>query len=100
MPPHSTIEGVQIFPSLPHLNFLSLLLVACQRGAPEFFTGLKKQYATSLKEVQWDDVRVLHVEADEQALAKIGEVWFGIKIPRPQGNMMSDLLGSLFKTEP
>ena len=56
VPAHSTIEGVEIFPSLSHVNFLSLLIVACQRGAPEFFTGLKKQYATSLKEVPWDNV--------------------------------------------
>jgi Golgi to ER traffic protein 4 len=50
------IEGVEIFPSLPHLNFLSLLIVACQRGASEFFIALKKQYAEALKEVPWDDV--------------------------------------------
>ena len=89
IPPHSLIEGVEIFPILPHLNFLSLLIVACQRGAPEFFTQLKKQYAQPLEEVPWDDT-----------LAKIGEVWFGIAIPRQQGNVMTDLLGSLFKTGP
>jgi len=31
---------------------------------------------------------------------KIGEVWFDIKIPKPQGNLMTDLLGSLFKPGP
>lgn len=56
IPPHSTIEGVEIFPSLPLLNYLSLLCVACQRGAPEFFNGLKKQYSHSLEEVPWNDV--------------------------------------------
>jgi hypothetical protein len=56
IPPHSTIEGVEIFPSLPHINFLTLLCVACQRGAPEFFNTLKKQYAQSLQEVPWNDV--------------------------------------------
>ena len=56
IPPHSLIEGVEIFPLLPHLNFLSLLIVACQRGAPEFFQQLKKQYAQSLQEVPWDEV--------------------------------------------
>jgi golgi to ER traffic protein 4 len=56
VPPHSQIEGVEIFPSLPLLNFLSLLIVACQRGASEFFNNLKRQYALSLHEVPWDDV--------------------------------------------
>jgi golgi to ER traffic protein 4 len=56
IPPHSKIEGVEIFPSLPHINFLSLLLVACQRGAPEFFNNLKRQYSQSLEEVPWNDV--------------------------------------------
>jgi hypothetical protein len=56
IPPYSTIEGVVIFPSLPHVNFLSLLCKACGKGVPEFFLGLKKQYASSLEEVPWDDV--------------------------------------------
>jgi hypothetical protein len=55
-PARSTIEGVLIFPALPLVNFLSLLCVACQRGAAEFFYNLKKQYARSLEEVPWDDV--------------------------------------------
>ena len=61
IPPHSSIEGVEIFPSLPLMNFLSLLIVACQRGAPEFFNGLKKQYAEALGEVPWDEVCLLGV---------------------------------------
>lgn len=56
VPPHNMVEGVEVFPSLPHINFLSLLLVACQRGAPEFFNGLKTQYAHALGEVPWNDV--------------------------------------------
>jgi hypothetical protein len=56
IPPHSTIEGSVIFPSLPLMNFLTLLLVACSRGAPEFFNGLKKQYAHNLEETNWDEV--------------------------------------------
>ena len=61
-PARSTIEGVLIFPALPHVNFLSLLIVACQRGAAEFFHNLKKQYARSLEEVPWNDV--LHSASD------------------------------------
>jgi hypothetical protein len=56
IPPYSTIEGVVIFPSLPHVNFLSLLCVACTKGVPEFYLSLKKQYATALEEVPWDEV--------------------------------------------
>ena len=56
VPPHSKVEGVEIFPSLPLVNFLSLLIVACQRGAAEFFNGLKKQYSQALDEVPWNDV--------------------------------------------
>jgi golgi to ER traffic protein 4 len=56
VPPHSKVEGIEIFPSLPHVNFLSLLIVACQRGAAEFFISLKKQYSQRLDEVPWNDV--------------------------------------------
>ena len=56
VPPHRKVEGVEIFPSLPLVNFLSLLIVACQRGAAEFFNGLKKQYSQVLDEVSWNDV--------------------------------------------
>ena len=56
IPPYSTIEGVVIFPSLPHVNFLSLLCVACTKGVPEVYLSLKKQYATALEEVPWDEV--------------------------------------------
>ena len=55
-PARQTIEGVLILPALPHVNFLSLLIVACQRGAAEFFHKLKKQYTMSLEEVPWNDV--------------------------------------------
>jgi golgi to ER traffic protein 4 len=56
VPPHSMIEGTLIFPALPQVNFLGLLIVACQRGAPEFFNGLKTQYSQTLEEVPWNDV--------------------------------------------
>lgn len=59
IPPYSTIEGVIIFPSLPHVNFLSLLCKACGKGVPEFFVNLKRQYASALEEVPWDDVILL-----------------------------------------
>ena len=56
MPLHNRVEGVEIFPSLPLVNFLSLLVRACRVGAPEFFNELKKQYALNLEEVPWNEV--------------------------------------------
>jgi hypothetical protein len=48
------------------------------------FRQLKSHYATDLKEVNWNE-----------ALDQLGEMYFGIKIPR-QGNPMLDMLGGMF----
>ena len=71
-------------PSLPLLNFLGLLLLAVQRGAPELFRTLKTHYKDQLKELDgsWDE-----------ALAQVGEMYFGIRIPT-QGNPLMDMMGS------
>lgn len=75
---------IRVYPSLPLLNFLALLLLAIQRGGPDLFKQLAKHYAPYLKETNgWDD-----------ALATIGEMYFGIKIPR-QGNPLLDMMGSM-----
>jgi len=80
----STSSDTRVFPSLPLLNFLSLLLLAIQRGGSDLFRQLAKHYAQHIKEVgMWDD-----------ALAQIGEMYFGIKIPR-QGNPLFDMMGSM-----
>ncbi|KAI7970093.1 hypothetical protein EIK77_001483 [Talaromyces pinophilus] len=81
----STSSDVRIYPSLPLLNFLSLLLIAVQRGSADLFRDLTRHYAPHIKEVGiWDD-----------ALASIGEMYFDIKIPR-QGNPLLDMMGSMF----
>jgi hypothetical protein len=67
----------RVYPSLPLLNFLGLLLLSVERQ-------LKSHYAADLKDVNWNE-----------ALDQIGEIYFGIKIPR-QGNPMFDMLGSMF----
>lgn len=73
-----------IYPSLPLLNFLTLLLLAAQRGSPDTYKQLAKHYTVHIKEVGiWDD-----------ALAQIGEIYFGIRIPR-QGNPLFDMMGSM-----
>ena len=80
----SKTAETHVFPSLPLLNFLGLLLLAIQRGTPDLFRTLTRHYATHIKEIGiWDD-----------ALAQIGERFFGIRIPR-QGNPLFDMMGSM-----
>lgn len=77
-------SDLRVYPSLPLLNFLGLLLLAVERGDPSLFRQLKSHYAAYLKDVNWGE-----------ALDTIGEMYFGIKVPR-QGNPMMDMLGSMF----
>ncbi|KAH7122557.1 hypothetical protein B0J11DRAFT_342421 [Dendryphion nanum] len=74
---------VRVYPSLPLLNFLGLLLLAVERADPSLYRQLKSHYATHLKDVNWGE-----------ALDEIGQMYFGIRIPR-QGNPMMDMLGSM-----
>ena len=77
-------SDVRVYPTLPLLNFLGLLLLAVQRGSADLFRQLKKHYAANLKDVPaWND-----------ALDQIGEMYFGIKIPS-QTNPLFDMMGSL-----
>lgn len=80
----SPSSDIRIYPSLPLLNFLGLLLLAIQRGSSDLFKQLKSHYASHLKEVA----------AWEEPLLQIGEMYFGIKIPS-QSNPMMDMMSSL-----
>ena len=74
----STSADMRVYPSLPLLNFLGLLLLAVQRGSSDLYKQLAKHYAPYVKEVgTWDD-----------ALAQVGEMYFGIRIPRPGNPLM------------
>jgi len=78
-------SDVRIYPSLPLLNFLGLLLLAVQKGSADLFKQLKTKYGTHIKEVGiWDE-----------ALTTIGEMYFNIQRPR-QGNPLFDMMGSMF----
>lgn len=79
-------SDVRIFPSLPLLNFLGLLLLAVQKGSPDLFRQLKTKYVTNINELggTWDT-----------ALEMIAEMYFGIQRPR-QSNPLFDMMGSLF----
>lgn len=80
----SASSDVRVYPSLPLLNFISLLLLAIQRGSPDLFRDLTKQYAAQIQEIGiWDD-----------ALARIGEIYFGIQVPR-QGNPLLEMMGNM-----
>ncbi|KAI4109450.1 MAG: hypothetical protein LQ345_007068 [Seirophora villosa] len=80
----SKSSDMRVYPILPLLNFLGLLLLAIQRGSSDLYKQLTKHYGPQVKEVgAWDD-----------ALAQIGEMYFGIRIPR-QGNPLFDMMGSM-----
>lgn len=80
----STSSETRIYPSLPLLNFLTLLLLAVQRGSADIYKQLIKHYTVHINEVGiWDD-----------GLAQIGEMYFGIRIPR-QGNPLFEMMGSM-----
>lgn len=54
----SATTDFRVFPSLPLLNFLGLLVPAVQSGAVDLFKTLKSHYSGNLKEVPvWDEVR-------------------------------------------
>lgn len=83
-------SDVRVFPSLPLLNFLGLLLLAVQKQSPDLFRQLKTKYGGHLAELggAWD-----------QALEMIAEMYFGIQRPR-QSNPLLDMMGSLFGGAP
>lgn len=81
----SSSSDLRVYPSLPLLNFLGLLLLSIERGGADLFRQLKSHYASHIKDAgTWDE-----------ALAHIGEMYFGIKIPS-QSNPLFDMMGSLF----
>lgn len=81
----SQSSDTKIFPSLPLLNFLSLLLLAVQRGSADLYRQLITKYSTHLKESgTWFD-----------SLDAIAEMYFGVKRQR-QSNPLFDMMGSLF----
>lgn len=81
----STNSDIRIFPSLPLLNFLGLLLLAIQRSAPEVYKGLISKYATQINET----------DAWAEPLEMIAEMYFNISKPR-QSNPLMDMMSGLF----
>lgn len=82
-----------VFPSLPLVNFLGLLLAAVQRGTPEVYRGLVAKYAGHIDEA----------EAWTEPLEVVAEMYFGISRPRqsnPLMDMMNGLLGGASQQPP
>ncbi|PSS02380.1 hypothetical protein BD289DRAFT_458004 [Coniella lustricola] len=76
---------IRVFPSLPLLNFLGMLLLAVQRGSPDLFRQLQTKYVNHIAEMgSWGE-----------SLELIAEMYFGIQRPR-QSNPLLDMMGSLF----
>jgi golgi to ER traffic protein 4 len=84
----SSKSSARIFPSLPLLNFIALLLLACQKGDSGLFRQLAKHYASHLKEAETEELW-------NEALANIGEVWFGIRIPKQGSNPLFDMMSNM-----
>ncbi|KAI9660292.1 MAG: hypothetical protein M1829_006494 [Trizodia sp. TS-e1964] len=81
----STDTDIRIYPSLPLINFLNLLLVAAERGGADLFRQLGNQYGAHIQEAgNWDE-----------ALEQIGEMYFDIPVRR-QANSLFDMMGGLF----
>ncbi|KAI0439212.1 hypothetical protein F4803DRAFT_564680 [Xylaria telfairii] len=81
----SNSADLRVFPSIPLLNFLGLLLLAIQRGSPDLYRQLVAKYASHLREVEmWNE-----------ALEIISEIYFGITKPR-QSNPLMDMMSGFF----
>ncbi|KAI0157810.1 DUF410-domain-containing protein [Xylariaceae sp. FL1272] len=81
----SNSADIRIYPSIPLLNFLGLLLLAIQRGSADLYRQLAAKYAGHLKELEmWNE-----------ALEMIAEMYFGIQKPR-QSNPLMDMMSGFF----
>lgn len=69
------------FPQIPELNFLQLLLLACQTKDKTLFLKLKEQYKDASSKFQ-------------SQLEFLGQEYFGIIAPR-QSNLLQDMMSGL-----
>ncbi|PHH65003.1 hypothetical protein CDD81_3640 [Ophiocordyceps australis] len=76
---------MRVFPSLPLLNFIGLLLLSIERPVPDMFKKLVAKYAVEIEEAErWTE-----------ALEMIAEMYFGIQKPR-QSNPLMDMMSGFF----
>lgn len=69
------------YPDAPQLNFLQLLVLACQTKNKELFQNLRSQYAAIISELS-------------SALEFLGESYFGI-VSKKQPNLLQDMMSGL-----
>ncbi|KAI0840256.1 DUF410-domain-containing protein [Hypoxylon sp. FL0890] len=81
----SNTADIRIYPSIPLLNFLGLLLLAVQRANADLYKQLHNKYASLLAEV----------ESWHESLEMIAEMYFGIQKPR-QSNPLMDMMSGFF----
>ncbi|KAF2457132.1 hypothetical protein BDY21DRAFT_35149 [Lineolata rhizophorae] len=80
----SATAELRVYPSLPLMNFLGLLLQSVQRGDAGLYRMLRSRYDDQLREVpEWEDV-----------LGQIAEMYFGIRKPS-QSNPLFDMMSSM-----
>ncbi|KAI1339056.1 hypothetical protein F5Y15DRAFT_92657 [Xylariaceae sp. FL0016] len=81
----SNSADMRVYPSIPLLNFLGLLLLAIQRSSADLYRQLTAKYASHLKEMDiW-----------AEALEHVAEMYFGIQKPR-QSNPLMDMMSGFF----
>ncbi|KAJ1329488.1 Get4 family protein [Microdochium nivale] len=81
----SNSAEIRIYPSIPLLNFLGLLLLAVQRGTADVYRQLTTKYSTHLRDVSsW-----------QEQLELIAEMYFQIQRPR-QSNPLMDMMSGFF----
>ncbi|KAI8630154.1 DUF410-domain-containing protein [Xylariaceae sp. FL1651] len=81
----SNSADMRVYPSIPLLNFLGLLLLAIQRGSTDLYRQLTAKYASHLKDLEmWNE-----------ALEMIAEMYFNITKPR-QSNPLMDMMNGFF----
>ena len=82
----SASSDARVFPALPLVNFISMLLLTIQRGSSDLFKQLTAHYASQIRDVGlWDD-----------ALSQLGEQYFAIKVPRQSNPLLDMMSGMLF----
>ncbi|KAI8445120.1 cytoplasm protein [Phakopsora pachyrhizi] len=106
LPCPNNASSIQIFLN-PSLNFLQLLVITCQVGPGTLPNGSKpppNHNGPTIGKAVYQAMIGRYSKSEpwlvtppmKETFASIGEIYFGIKIPRHGGNIFSDLMGSLF----
>ncbi len=78
--------AIQIFPTLPLLSFLTLLVLCCEKRSAQAFARLRNEYSSDIAKGG---------EPWRECVGRIGEIYFEQR-PAKGNNIFADLVGSLF----